>query len=68
MSKLQKNIEIKTEKRFEPLMELNNTEMNKLHDKFKTTTSEIAESLVGLRRNLKIEGLSAEVERLCKKQ
>lgn len=68
MPKLQKNIEIKTEKRFEPLMELNNTEMNKLHDKFKTTTSEIAESLVGLRRNLKIEGLSAEVERLCKKQ
>ena len=68
MPKLQKHIEIKTEKRFEPLMELNNTEMNKLHDKFKTTTSEIAESLVGLRRNLKIEGLSAEVERLCKKQ
>lgn len=68
MPKLQKNIEIKTEKRFEPLMELNSTEMNKLHDKFKTTTSEIAESLVGLRRNLKIEGLSAEVERLCKKQ
>ena len=68
MPKLQKNIEIKTEKRFEPLMELNNTEMNKLHDKFKTTTSEIAESLDGLRRNLKIEGHSAEVERLCKKQ
>ena len=68
MPKLQKNIEIKTGKSFEPLMELNNTEMNKLHDKFKTTTSEIAESLVGLRRNLKIEGLSAEVERLCKKQ
>ena len=46
-------------------MELNNIEINELYDNFKTTTHEITETLIGLRRNLRTEGLSSEVEMLC---
>ena len=38
---------------------------NELYDKFKTTKNEITKRLVGLRKNLRVEGLSTDVQMLC---
>ena len=59
---IKKTFEIAKGGGFEPLMELNNMKISELYDKFKTTTNEITEGLVGLRRNLRSEGFSPKTE------
>ena len=43
-------------------------EINQLYEQFKNETNRITESLVGIKRNPKTEGLGKDVEDLCKQR
>ena len=50
---------------FAPLMAFEDQEINQLYKKFKYETNGITESIAGIKRNPKTEGLGKEVENLC---
>ena len=43
-------------------------DINQLYEQFKNETNRITESIVGIKRNPKTEGLGKEVEDLCKQR
>ena len=53
---------------FAPLMAFKDQEINQLYEKFKNETNGITESIVGIKRNPKAEGLGKEAKNLCKQR
>ena len=53
---------------FAPLMAFEDQDINQLYEQFKNETNKITESIVGIKRNPKTEGLGKEVEDLCKQR
>ena len=53
---------------FPPLIAFEDQEINQLYEQFKNETNRITESLVGIKRNPKTEGLGKDVEDLCKQR
>ena len=53
---------------FAPLMACEDQEINQLYDSFKKEVNRVTEHIVGFKRNPKTEGLSKEVEVLCKQR
>ena len=53
---------------FAPLMAFEDHNINQLYEQFKNETNKIKESIVGIKRNPKTEGLGKEVDDLCKQR
>ena len=53
---------------FTPLMAFEDQDINQRYKQFKNETSKITESIVGIKRNPKTEGLGKEAEDLCKQR
>ena len=53
---------------FAPLMAFEDQEINQLYERFKIKNNGITESIAGIKRNPKTEGLGKEVQNLCKQR
>ena len=66
--KLAESFKVTIGRAFAPLMAFEDQEINQLYEKFKNETNGITESIVGIKRNPKTEGLGKEAKNLCKQR